>query len=61
MKEYTIMIEQNSWLKTTVEADSLEEAIELSKESDEWDNCDGEEATGKYEVYDENYDIIVIK
>ena len=58
MKEYRVVIQQESWLETIVEANSLEEAMELAQESGDWDNCDGEQATGSYEVYDTNGDCI---
>ena len=58
MKEYRVVIQQESWLETIVEANSLEEAIELAQESGSWDNCDGEEATGNYEVFNNDGDLI---
>ena len=57
-KEYRVVIQQESWLETIVEANSLLEAMELAQDSGDWDNCDGEQATGNYEVYDTNGDCI---
>jgi hypothetical protein len=57
-KEYRVLIEQISWLQTIVEADSLEEAIELAKDSSDWEDYDGTEDTGKYEVFNNEGDCI---